>query len=230
MNLKIKLGNFLFKYRSFTPVPLIILVFLLFTPVNYGDLNIYFNLAGIVLAVTGELIRILSVGYSFAGTSGRENYLRADHLNTSGIYSIVRNPLYIGNLLIYSGLLLIFSNFSALIFFDVLLIIQYYFIILSEQEYLRSQYGEDYREYCNKVRPVIPGFRHLRKAENKFDLKKVIFKENDSIFNSIFLIGLVMIFKEKVFFSVIKYPVFWMIYFPFIIFLYIVIKILKRRK
>ena len=229
MNLKIKLGNFLFKYRSFTPVPLIIIVFLFFTPVNYGDLNIYINLTGFIFAVTGESIRVLSVGYSFTGTSGRENYLRADNLNTSGIYSIVRNPLYIGNLFIYSGLLIIFSNFYALLFFDVFLIIQYYFITLSEQEFLKSQYGEEYRDYCNKVKSVIPGFKYRRKAENKFDLKKVIFKENDSVFNSMFLIGLLMLYKEKTFFAI-KYPVFWKIYFPSIIILYIFIKILKRRK
>ncbi|MEN8154199.1 MAG: isoprenylcysteine carboxylmethyltransferase family protein [Acidobacteriota bacterium] len=230
MNWKIKFGNFLFKYRSFTPIPLIVFVFLLFSPVNYGHINLYIDLGGISLLIFGELIRILSVGFSFTGTSGRENYLRADKLNTSGIYSVVRNPLYIGNIFIYSGLLIVFSNIYALLFFVILLIVQYYFIILSEQEYLKVKYGESYKKYCSEVRSIIPGFRNRRRAENKFNLKKVLFKENDSVFNSLFLLGLVLIFKYKIFYSVVKNTKLWILYFSILIMLYILIKIIKRRK
>ncbi|MCK4888781.1 MAG: lipid A phosphate methyltransferase, partial [Candidatus Aminicenantes bacterium] len=166
MNWKLRLGDFLFKYRSFTPVPLIIIVFVFFKPQISPVNNVLLLAAGFFIMISGELIRVISVGFSFTGTSGRENFLRADSLNVSGIYSVVRNPLYIGNLLIYSGLLIVYSNLFALIFFDILLIVQYYFIILSEEEFLKNTYGDEYSEYKESVNSILPGFGRYRKPDN----------------------------------------------------------------
>ncbi|MCP5107562.1 MAG: lipid A phosphate methyltransferase, partial [bacterium] len=86
----------MFKHRSFTPVPFIVLVFIVFKPIDMGEENIIIAVGGLLLSFLGETIRVVSVGYAYAGTSGRETYLRAESLNVTGIYSIVRNPLYIG--------------------------------------------------------------------------------------------------------------------------------------
>ena len=179
--------------------------------------------------ISGELIRVISVGFSFTGTSGRENFLRADSLNVSGIYSVVRNPLYIGNLLIYSGLLIVYSNLFALIFFDILLIVQYYFIILSEEEFLKNTYGDEYSEYKESVNSILPGFGRYKKPENKFDRLKVIFKENDSVFNALVIFGVIILYKGYTLSGKLTNGKSFAIYFGVLIISYILIKLLKTR-
>ncbi len=189
---KLKIGNILFKNRSFTTLPLILALFLFFKPMSF---EITYNIVGFLITVLGEIIRIIAVGFSFRGTSGRENYLRAEKLNKTGIYSIVRNPLYIGNFLIFTGLLIVFSNVYALILFQLYLILQYYFIIISEENYLKEKFGEFYNEYKRNVNRVIPKFKNYIKPENGFNLRKVILKENDSVFNLLVMFILILIYK-----------------------------------
>lgn len=231
MTVKNRIGAFLFKNRSFTPIPLIILIFIFLKPSNYGELTPYISIAGLIIIIIGEGIRIISVGYSFPGTSGRESYLRADNLNTSGIYSMVRNPLYIGNILIYSGLLIAYSNLAALICFDIILIFQYFFIINYEEEFLKEKFGDKYFEYCKTSGRVVPKFSSFKKPVYRFNLLRVLFSENDSIFNSLFLYFMILLYKEKIFsgeFS--NYGVAYIIFGIILIFLYIFVKITKKKR
>jgi protein-S-isoprenylcysteine O-methyltransferase Ste14 len=226
---KLKLGNFLFMHRSFTPVPLIILVFIIFRPIDLGEKNILINLLGLLISLLGEIVRIIAVGYAHKGTSGRESYLKADALNTTGIYSIVRNPLYIGNFFMFTGLVIVYASIFAVIVFPVFSILQYYFIILSEEDFLREKHGRDFETYCRRVRRIIPTFNDYRKNQNPFNLKKVVFKENDSVFNMLVMYILVLLYKEKAFTGSISRPFVYII--PGVIFMaaYIIVKIIKRR-
>jgi protein-S-isoprenylcysteine O-methyltransferase Ste14 len=228
-NWKLKVGNFLFKHRSFTPIPLIILVFIIFKPVNLEEKNIIINLVGLLISLLGETIRIFAVGFSFPGTSGREMYLRADTLNITGIYSLVRNPLYIGNFLMFSGLVVVFSNLFAVLVFALFLIVQYYFIILAEEDYLKGKYGQEYESYRSQVRRIIPGFGNYKKNQNPFSLKRVIFKENDSLFNMLMMFLLVLLYKERIFNARISRPLVYIIPGGILIVLYIIVKIIKKR-
>lgn len=226
---QLKLGSFLFKHRSFTPIPLIVLVFIFFKSLNLEGKNILVNAAGLLVSLLGEIIRIAAVGFSFTGTSGRESYLRAEKLNTTGIYSIVRNPLYIGNFFIFTGLIIVFANILALCIFSLFLIWQYYFIILTEENFLTNEYGSDYENYRSRVRKIFPAFEDYKKNQNPFDLKKVIFKENDSLFNLLIMFLLILLYKEKIFHSTISRPLLYIIPGAFLIISYIIIKIIKKK-
>lgn len=228
-NWKLKLGDFLFTHRSFTPIPLIVLVFIFFKPLDLEGKNILLNVAGLLVSLIGEMIRIISVGYAHSGTSGRESYLRAENLNTSGIYSFVRNPLYIGNFFMFCGLILVFSNIFALMIFAFFLILQYYFVILTEEDFLRKEYGADYENYCSQIKRIMPVLNKYKKNQNPFDLKKVIFKENDSVFNLFMMYLLILLYKERVFYGVIARPLFYVVPGGFLLIAYIIIKIIKKR-
>ncbi len=222
--LNVKIGDVLFKYRSFTPIPLIIIVLVFFKPGNYGDIaNILITLAGILISIIGELIRIMSVGFSYFGTSGRENYLRAENLNISGIYSIVRNPLYIGNVLMFSGLLIVYLNIYALGLFVFFLLIQYHFIIKSEENYLKGMYKDEYANYCKNTKSIFPKFSKFVKPELYFNLKKIIFKENDSIFNMAIMFIILLALREKAF------SIYYIIIISVFVMIYILIKIWKKK-
>ena len=229
-NWKHIVGNFLFQYRSFTPLPLMLLIFLGLTPRDMGALNIWVTTGGLLLAFGGELIRILAVGFSAMGTSGRENFLKAESINDTGIYSLSRNPLYIGNFFIIFGLLVIFNNGFALLIGASFLILQYYFIILAEEKYLAERHGETYQQYCRMVPRIFSGFRTFQRPGTGFDFRKVFFKENDSVFNLIMVFILILAVRELTFYRFIIHKLEFILSVSVLCILYIIIKVLKKRK
>ena len=95
-----KQGNFLFKYRGQFPV----LLFFISIPFIFlsSEINLYFqfvyNAIAVSITIIGLIIRFYTIGTTPKGTSGRNtNKQIADYLNSTGVYSIVRNPLYLGN-------------------------------------------------------------------------------------------------------------------------------------
>ena len=145
------LRSFLFKKRSYTPIP-IVLVILYFSQLSYP-----FWIYGAGFIVFGELIRLSAVSY--AGGRTRTTKVGANSLCTSGPYSRTRNPLYIGNIFIYSGVVLLsggiymFQLLAVVIFY---FIFQYRMIISLEEEKLSSLFGQDYSKYINNVPRIIP--------------------------------------------------------------------------
>ena len=117
-----------------------------------GRFNPWLNLLGFLIALAGAATRFVAVGYAKPFTSGRENFLKAENLNTGGLYSIVRNPLYVGNFLVYNGVLIAYASPAALALFNAFFIANYYFIILSEENYL----GKAIRRSLQRVPPRRP--------------------------------------------------------------------------
>ena len=92
-----KIGNIFFKYRSYTPLPLVLMMVLFINPTTTSVL------IGLLIAVAGESIRLWAVSY--AGSETRvTSGVGGTYLVTQGPYGIVRNPLYWGNIFIYLGM------------------------------------------------------------------------------------------------------------------------------
>ena len=145
------LRSFLFKKRSYTPIPIVILI------LYFSDPVFPYWLYGIILIIFGESIRINAVSY--AGGRTRTTKVGANSLCTSGPYSRTRNPLYIGNILIYSGVVLVSGGIYLFYLFLVVIIyflFQYSMIISLEEEKLESLFGQNYLEYKENVPRLIP--------------------------------------------------------------------------
>ncbi len=196
MDLKLAIGNACFRFRAISVFPVILLIYFIFDPIDFKTFNPILNVVGLLIALTGTLTRIISVGYAKPFTSGRENYLKADSLNTSGTYSIVRNPLYVGNFLVYNGVLIAYASPAALALFNVFFIVNYYFIIYSEEKYLASQFDDSYRDYCLNVPKVIPRFSLYRKNDHPFNALKVIYKEKNTNFYWISFYAITLLVKQ----------------------------------
>ncbi len=145
------LRYFLFSNRSFTPIPLV-LVILYLSSFSYP----YF-IIGIGLIVIGESIRIY--GVRFAGGATRTREVGAPSLCTSGPYSRCRNPLYLGNMIIYCGVVLMAGGqflwpllFIVFVFFTL----QYSMIISLEEETLVKLFGNEYQLYRESVPKLFP--------------------------------------------------------------------------
>lgn len=223
----LRIGKFLFKFRSFTPLPLILLTFVFFKPVSNSPL---WTAIGIAVACAGEGIRFISVGYAGSGTSGRENFLKAESLNSTGLYSLVRNPLYWGNIFIFAGLLTVYAQPLALAVFIAFLFIQYHFIVLAEEEFLLQQHGRAYDDYCGRVNRWVPRFNGYARPVQSFAGRKVFFKENDSCFNLLLAALLVLAWKDKVFSGRLRHPVVLAGAVALLVVFYIWVKILKKKQ
>ena len=145
------LRNFVFSFRSFTPIPLAILLIYFSSPIYP------YSLIGLVFVLVGEIIRMSAV--SHAGGRTRTTKVGAPSLCTSGPYSRTRNPLYLGNVIIYSGVCLLSGGPYLVEMFSITLIyfiIQYTLIISLEEETLTTLFKDDYLTYCKNVPRLFP--------------------------------------------------------------------------
>lgn len=76
----------------------------------------------------------------------------ANSLQTSGIYSVSRNPMYISLLFFYIGLSFLIGNWWNFILFPLLILIVQEYVIKREEKYLVRKFGEEYIAYKTKVR------------------------------------------------------------------------------
>lgn len=181
-------GNFLFKYRGILPIPILLFGVLAF--VNHifihPDINETFSKSYnfICLAITlgGLLIRIYTVGYSAANTSGRNTSDQlADSINVKGIYSIVRHPLYLGNFFMWLGLAMLSEDLWFITAFIFMYWVYYERIMFAEEQYLRNKFGQIYLEWAKKTPAFIPSFSNFTKPATKFNLQKVIRQEKTGL-------------------------------------------------
>jgi len=148
----LKIGQLLFRLRSLTPVPFI-LILVYFSHSTLSSIAI-----GSPLLVCGEWLRAWAVGY--AGASTRARTLGAARaLVTTGPYAHVRNPLYLGNLLLSLGMCCIANVYWMIAVLLVGYLAQYLPIIASEERYLFKACGTTYQAYFAAVPRLLPRLR-----------------------------------------------------------------------
>jgi len=185
-------GNFLFKHRSYLPLIIVAVGLAVYiytldsnetTIEQFNNYNI--ELIYLFVAFFGQFIRAYSVGFAAKNTSGRNTSVGqvADSLNSTGIYSIVRHPLYLGNFFMWLGIALFTANFWFIIAFLFMYWLYYERIMYAEEEFLREKYGNTYVEWAERTPAIIPSFNKWRKPEGTFSLWKVIKQEKSGILN-----------------------------------------------
>ena len=187
--------NLFFKSRSFTPIP-ILLMMLYFARPN----SPYFFL-GIVLIVIGEIIRLRSV--SFAGGETRTMNVGASSICKSGPYSIVRNPLYIGNMMIYVGFAFVAGSVYVVTISSITFVyffIQYSLIISLEEQALEEKFGDEYTTYKKLVPSILPKINNTFRNYDTIpsSLAKTIKTEKRTLQN-ILLVSLLLYLRIKSF-------------------------------
>lgn len=79
----------------------------------------------------------------------------ASRLVDTGPYRLTRNPMYTGMSLVYLGSMLVLNWVWALFLFPIVIWLLYRFVISREEGYLAAEFGEEYRDYCRRVRRFI---------------------------------------------------------------------------
>jgi protein-S-isoprenylcysteine O-methyltransferase Ste14 len=154
--------NLFFKFRSYTPIPIGVMI------VYFARSESSLLLLGISLLLIGEFIRIWAVSY--AGGETRTRKVGAPALCTSGPYAFVRNPLYVGNMLMYVGIVMIAGAVNVWLMAAttfLFFLIQYSLIISLEEETLSALFGHEYLNYKANVPAIFPRFSPWENPENR---------------------------------------------------------------
>jgi len=75
----------------------------------------------------------------------------------TGIYSLVRHPIYLGNILGFLAIPLIFSSGGGLAIMLLTTVPATIYRINLEEEFLLRHFGEEYKEYMKNTKRLIPG-------------------------------------------------------------------------
>lgn len=191
-----KQGNRLFKRRGEIPIIFLIVGLAVFIRFDVDKIYNYSNETYwyfcLCISLFGLLIRIVTVGYSANGTSGRntnEGHV-ADELNTVGMYSLMRNPLYVGNFFMWLGLTLLIKNVWFVFIVIFLFWLYYGCIILSEEKFLIHKYGIAFTNWSAATPAIIPNFLKWKKPAMNFNFKKVLRQEKNGFAALFILFGL----------------------------------------
>ncbi len=185
-----KQGNFLFKYRGQFPVILFFLSipFIYLTDYNSigNEIQTYFMCVAIVLSVIGFLIRFYTIGTTPQGTSGRNTKEQvATVLNSTGMYSVLRHPLYLGNYLIWLGIAVTTFNIFFIVIMSFLFWLYYERIMLAEERFLERKFGEIYLNWSKSAPAFIPSLLNFKRSAIPFSIITVLRREYSSVLASI---------------------------------------------
>ena len=173
-------GNWLFRWRSYLPLALIpILALGLWENRVAGFVPpLWWTLICFAVSLSGLGVRVVTIGFTPKGTSGRNtDGQRADELNTSGIYSTVRHPLYLGNFLMWLGVTMYSQLWWLVVIVSLIFWLYYERIMFAEEEYLRRKFGDAYVKWGAQTPAFLPRFRNYRPPSLPFSPRNVLKRE-----------------------------------------------------
>lgn len=229
-----KTGSWFFRWRSYLPLIIFGVMFMAITdfhyPYNNHTLDEVWEVLCLVISFSGLLIRIKTVGHTPENTSGRNTKEQiANRLNTTGMYSIVRNPLYLGNFLIFMGV----ASFLRLWWFSLVVllmfILYYERIILAEEEYLRKKFGEIFLKWAEETPCFFPKFNKWTSPDLPFSLKNALKREYSGFFGIIASFTFLEIVGDLIIKKKFELDLMWVILFSGGLFIYLILRTIKRK-
>jgi protein-S-isoprenylcysteine O-methyltransferase Ste14 len=192
--LALSAGGWFFRNRSWLPLPWIVV--LLSVRGNPMD-RAWLRLLGPSLITLGEATRLWSIRH--IGVISRTRARRFGPLVNTGPYFVTRNPLYLGNLLLWAGFLLgaglLWLAPVALLYFSV----QHGFVTLWEEQQLAGHFGRSYRDYCRGTPRWLVRGRRLAEAWRqpaRYAWAHVVFSERGTLL-AIVLLGALVALRFK---------------------------------
>ena len=182
-------GNWLFKRRGYLPVFLLGLALVYYALKDFSGYqpNSYRDLIYLLVSFIGFGIRVFTIGQTPKGTSGRNvKRQKAEILNTTGIYSLLRHPLYLGNFIIWLGVTLFLESYWCLIIMGLLFWLYYERIMFAEEVFLRDKFGKSYLDWSAYTPAFLPRFSNWKSSNLEFSWRNVMKREYHG-FISIFL-------------------------------------------
>jgi protein-S-isoprenylcysteine O-methyltransferase Ste14 len=178
-----KTGNLFFRWRSYLPLAMGLLFILALAEGGSRAAAPKWEIFCLGVSLAGLALRFFTVGFVPAGTSGRNTRGQvAETLNTTGMYALVRNPLYLGNAVIWLGLSLLLGSWWLTLIVLLSFIIFYERIIFAEEKFLQEKFGDDFAAWAEETPVILPKWRNWRRPALPFSWKSAINREYSSFF------------------------------------------------
>lgn len=179
-----RLGRFLFRWRG-TVFPLVVLTLVMAFPPRLArsPLDNIEIILGILVLLAGQTLRALTIGWDYIERGGHQGRVSASRLVVGGMYALCRNPMYVGNILLVAGFLILYARPApALVGMGFCLFI-YRAIVAAEEAFLASRFGDDFAEYCKHVPRWLPSLRMLRRemGQRSADTKVILLREYSTL-------------------------------------------------
>jgi protein-S-isoprenylcysteine O-methyltransferase Ste14 len=173
-------GRWLFGRRTWLPLPIAAALLLLPAPYAPRLFSTPLEWVGVLVVLSGELLRIWAVHH--IGVISRTRSDRLGPLVATGPFSLVRNPLYLGNILLWVG----FSCSARLVWLApivlALLALEYHAIVRWEERLLEARFGDGYRAYAARVPRWVPLLRLPTSGETApFSWRQTFFSERGTL-------------------------------------------------
>ncbi|CAN5176946.1 hypothetical protein BH11PSE2_BH11PSE2_11880 [soil metagenome] len=202
-DLMVRIGNFLFRTRNGL-FPLFILAVFLITPpplTLFGtetSPTLKHGLA-IGLLALGLIIRGVVIGFAYIKRGGLKKKVYAENLVTDGMFGVVRNPLYVGNVLVYLGVFVMHGAIIVVAIGVIATLFAYECIIRAEEAYLRDKFGDGYDAYCADVPRWMPKLSRFRESTEgmRFNLLKVILNDYTTVANAVMMLALAQLYEDR---------------------------------
>lgn len=134
------------------------------------------------VALAGLALRVATVGFVPKDTSQRNRGRpQAEALNTTGLYSVVRHPLYLGNYLMWLGVALFPRAWWAPVIVSLVFWLYYERIMFAEEEYLRRRFADEYLVWAAVTPVFLPRLRGWRAPAERFCPLTVLRREHSSL-------------------------------------------------
>lgn len=173
----IRLGGWLFKQRSWLPVPIVAALLLLPAPSRSAAVI----LTGVAIVALGEGLRLWAVNH--IGVISRTRSERLGPLIATGPFAHVRNPLYLGNIALWLG----FTVSAGLLWLApvvlIVLCLEYHAIVRWEEGLLAARIGDRYRAYLTRVPRWIPLWSRATKEAvgGSYSWRDTLFSERSTL-------------------------------------------------
>lgn len=202
----IRIGSFFFRYRNRVFPLIIIAIYLLAPPPSslFGSdrLEETKDMVAMLVALSGLALRGLVIGYVYIKRGGMNKKVYAENLVTHGIFGLCRNPLYVGNILIYVGVFLMHGDPAVIVLGMVVFLFIYQCIVLAEEAYLLDKFGDGYRAYCRDVPRWLPKISNFSRATEgmHFNFRRVILKDYTTMATTVIMLAITESY-EKLFYQ-----------------------------
>ena len=230
-----KLGNFFFRWRSYFPL---LLIFLFLKALNAAWYSSYpdvrdrvWEFFSLFVALLGLLIRMYAVGCAPRNTSGRNvKEQRAHSMNTTGLYSLVRHPLYLGNFLMWIGAAWFGRPWWLVLLTAFVFWFYYEKIMYAEEEFLRREFGDTFSNWANRTPVFFPlNLKLWKSPELGFKFKNALRREYSGFFGIISVFALIKLIQNRLTYGQFVIDPVWLVIFLIGLVIYVTLLTLKKR-
>jgi protein-S-isoprenylcysteine O-methyltransferase Ste14 len=180
-------GSWLFKHRSYLPLailPIFLICLASFSYLGHSHmLNELWQAGCMAISFSGLVLRAFVVGHAPYGTSGRNTRSQvAETLNTTGMYSVVRHPLYLANYLIIIGFTMALHVWWLVLLTSTIYALYYERIMLAEEAFLRTRFGGVFEDWAAVTPAFFPRFHGWKPSPVPFCWRTVLQREYNAFF------------------------------------------------